>query len=197
MFILKQKFAALLATAAALALLAVPAFAEDAPAVLPEAEPAAVQEEVTAPETDPTAAQEEAALPADAQTPDEPAAEHQFTYVALGDSVTAGVGLSGVQSRNTDAGLDLSPNFEGYPSQCYVALVADGLGLDRQHAIDLGLSGLKSGDLLELVQTGKASASGAWDYPQFREYLQQADAITVLIGANDATVTALDRKSVV
>ena len=33
-------------------------------------------------------------------------------------------------------GYDLQPNFEGYPSQCYTALVGKGLGLDRQHAIN-------------------------------------------------------------
>ena len=99
-----KKFASFLAAAAALVLLAMPAFA------------------------------------ADEQTAGEP--EPQLTYVALGDSITSGVGLADMKYNIAQIGYDLRPNFEGYSSQCYTALVGEGLGLDRQHAINLGLPSL-------------------------------------------------------
>lgn len=154
---LKQKFTALLATAAALALLAVPAFAEDA-------------------------------QPGDPQ--------QQITYVALGDSITAGVGLPDMKYNVAPIGFDLKPNFEGYSSQCYTALVANGLGLDHQHAIDLGLPGLMSADMVDLIQTGAMpkmnQASGAYYvYPEYQEYLRKADVISIQIGSNDALVPCI------
>lgn len=202
----RQKFTTLLATTAALALLAVPAFAEDAQAVPPAADgTAVVQQEDTAPaaeapETEPASEEHAEAAPPAGTTesgstePDTSETEpevSQLTYVALGDSITAGVGLEGLQSRTTDTREDFEPNFEGYPSQCYVSLVADGLGLDRQHAIDLGLSGLQSGDLLRLVR-GSDPEDSTWYfyYPQYREYIKNADIISIQIGANDATVPA-------
>lgn len=73
----------------------------------------------------------------------------------------------------TESGLDYSANFEGYPDQSYIALVAQGLGLDRQHAIDLGLPGLMSADLLDMVRDSGTSqpnqATGStYTYPSFR-----------------------------
>ena len=82
-----KKFASFLAAAAALVLLAMPAFAADEQTELPAAEAAEVQQEQTA-----APAEQETALPADAQTAGEP--EQQLTYVALGDSITSGVGLA-------------------------------------------------------------------------------------------------------
>ena len=160
-----KKFAALLAAAAAVLLLAMPAFAADEQTELPASEAAEVQQEQTA-----APAEQETALPADAQTDGEP--EPQLTYVALGDSIAAGVGLPGVLCTPTESGLDYSANFEGYPAQSYTALVAQGLGLDRQHAIDLGLPGLMSADLLDMVQNSGMSqpnqATGStYTYPQF------------------------------
>lgn len=72
------RFTAWLCSAAALVLLAVPAFAQ---------QPDALPPEQTAP-----AAQEQ---PAEAAAPDAeaPAADPQRTYVALGDSIVSGVGL--------------------------------------------------------------------------------------------------------
>ena len=82
-----KKFTSFLAAAAALVLLAMPAFAADEQTELPAAEAAEVQQEQTA-----APAEQETALPADAQTAGEP--EQQLTYVALGDSITSGVGLA-------------------------------------------------------------------------------------------------------
>ena len=71
--------------------------------------------------------------------------------------------------------------------------VAQTLGLDRDHAINLGLPGLMSADLVELVKTGKMSEmntlSGCqYDYPEILEYLKEADIISIQMGSNDAFV---------
>ena len=170
-----KKFASFLAAAAALVLLAMPAFAADEQTELPAAEAAEVQ-------------QEQAAAPA------EP--EPQLTYVALGDSITSGVGLADMKYNIAQIGYDLQPNFEGYPSQCYTALVGKGLGLDRQHAINLGLPGLMSPDMLDMVQNSAMpkmnQASGAYYvYPEYQEYLRKADIISIQIGSNDALVPCI------
>ena len=169
-----KKFASFLAAAAALVLLAMPAFAADEQAAAP--------------------AEQETALPADAQTAGEP--EPQLTYVALGDSITSGVGLADMKYNIAQIGYDLQPNFEGYPSQCYTALVGKGLGLDRQHAINLGLPGLTTGDLADMLHTGampqmNQQAGTYYVYPQMLDYLKRADVISVQIGSNDALVPAL------
>lgn len=168
----RRRFIGLLCSAAAFVLLATPAFAEE-----PQAQDA------------PQPAAETAETAAEADT-------HPLTYVALGDSITAGVGLQGMQYRTAQIGLDLEPNFEGYSGQCYVALVGDALGLDRQHAINLGLPSLMSGDMLDILRTGGMprmnQASGAYYvYPQYLDYLKNADVISIQIGSNDALVPAL------
>lgn len=184
-----KKFASFLAAAAALVLLAMPAFAADEQTELPAAEAAEVQQEQTA-----APAEQETALPADAQTAGEP--EQQLTYVALGDSITSGVGLADMKYNIAQIGYDLQPNFEGYPSQCYTALVGKGLGLDRQHAINLGLPGLTTGDLADMLHTGampqmNQQAGTYYVYPQMLDYIRRADIISVQIGSNDALVPAL------
>lgn len=176
-----KKFASFLAAAAALVLLAMPAFAADEQAELPAAEAAEVQ-------------QEQAAAPADAQTAGEP--EQQLTYVALGDSITSGVGLADMKYNIAQIGYDLRPNFEGYSSQCYTALVGKGLGLDRQHAINLGLPSLMSPDMVDMVQSSAMpkmnQASGSYYvYPEYQEYLRKADIISIQIGSNDALVPCI------
>ena len=176
-----KKFASFLAAAAALVLLAMPAFAADEQTELPAAEAAEVQ-------------QEQAAAPADAQTDGEP--EPQLTYVALGDSITSGVGLADMKYNIAQIGYDLQPNFEGYPSQCYTALVGKGLGLDRQHAINLGLPSLMSPDMVDMVQSSAMpkmnQASGSYYvYPEYQEYLRKADIISIQIGSNDALVPCI------
>ena len=170
-----KKFASFLAAAAALVLLAMPAFAADEQAELPAAEAAEVQ-------------QEQAAAPA------EP--EPQLTYVALGDSITSGVGLADMKYNIAQIGYDLRPNFEGYSSQCYTALVGKGLGLDRQHAINLGLPSLMSPDMVDMVQNSAMpkmnQASGSYYvYPEYQEYLRKADIISIQIGSNDALVPCI------
>ena len=176
-----KKFASFLAAAAALVLLAMPAFAADEQTELPAAEAAEVQ-------------QEQAAAPADAQTAGEP--EQQLTYVALGDSITSGVGLADMKYNIAQIGYDLRPNFEGYSSQCYTALVGKGLGLDRQHAINLGLPSLMSPDMVDMVQSSAMpkmnQASGSYYvYPEYQEYLRKADIISIPIGSNDALVPCI------
>lgn len=176
-----KKFASFLAAAAALVLLAMPAFAADEQAELPAAEAAEVQ-------------QEQAVAPADAQTAGEP--EPQLTYVALGDSITSGVGLADMKYNIAQIGYDLRPNFEGYSSQCYTALVGKGLGLDRQHAINLGLPSLMSPDMVDMVQNSAMpkmnQASGSYYvYPEYQEYLRKADIISIQIGSNDALVPCI------
>ena len=176
-----KKFASFLAAAAALVLLAMPAFAADEQTALPAAEAAEVQ-------------QEQAAAPADAQTAGEP--EQQLTYVALGDSITSGVGLADMKYNIAQIGYDLRPNFEGYSSQCYTALVGKGLGLDRQHAINLGLPSLMSPDMVDMVQNSAMpkmnQASGSYYvYPEYQEYLRKADIISIQIGSNDALVPCI------
>ena len=93
-------------------------------------------------------------------------------------------------------GYDLRPNFEGYSSQCYTALVGKGLGLDRQHAINLGLPGLMSPDMVDMVQSSAMpkmnQASGSYYvYPEYQEYLRKADIISIQIGSNDALVPCI------
>lgn len=176
-----KKFASFLAAAAALVLLAMPAFAADEQTELPAAEAAEVQ-------------QEQAVAPADAQTAGEP--EPQLTYVALGDSITSGVGLADMKYNIAQIGYDLRPNFEGYSSQCYTALVGKGLGLDRQHAINLGLPSLMSPDMVDMVQSSAMpkmnQASGSYYvYPEYQEYLRKADIISIQIGSNDALVPCI------
>lgn len=176
-----KKFASFLAAAAALVLLAMPAFAADEQTELPAAKAAEVQQEQTV-------------APADAQTAGKP--EPQLTYVALGDSITSGVGLADMKYNIAQIGYDLRPNFEGYSSQCYTALVGKGLGLDRQHAINLGLPSLMSPDMVDMVQSSAMpkmnQASGSYYvYPEYQEYLRKADIISIQIGSNDALVPCI------
>ena len=82
--------------------------------------------------------------------------DKQLTYVALGDSICAGVGLADVQySARAGYSVDMAPNFKGYSPNCYVGKVAETLGLDRDHAINLGLPALTAPDLADMIQYGK------------------------------------------
>ena len=180
------RFTAWLCSAAALVLLAVPAFAQQPDALPPEQTAPAAQEQTA----------EAAAPDAEAPTAEAPAADPQRTYVALGDSIVSGVGLPDFKYTEAAIGIDAAPNFEGYPEQCYVSLVGKGLGLDRQHAINLGLPGLTTGDLADMLHTGampqmNQQAGTYYVYPQMLDYLKRADVISVQIGSNDALVPAL------
>lgn len=123
--------------------------------------------------------------------------DDQLTYVALGDSIVAGVGLEDVQytARNSYS-VDMAPNFTGYSPDCYVGKVASALGLDRDHAINLGLPALTAPDLADMIKYGKMPQmnmlSGCeYNYPEFRDYIRKADVISVQIGSNDAFVPCI------
>lgn len=83
----------------------------------------------------------------------------------------------------------MSGNYQGYSKDCYVARVAEGLGLSRDQTANYGMPALMSGDLLELVRTGSCqSASINFSLPDLRQELKHAQVITVEIGANDVLV---------
>ena len=144
---------------------------------------------------DPSAA--EAAAPAAEAAVSEEKEDKQLTYVALGDSICAGVGLADVQySARAGYSVDMAPNFKGYSPDCYVGKVAETLGLDRDHAINLGLPALTAPDLVDMIQYGKMPqmnmASGCeYNYPEFQDYIRKADVISVQIGSNDAFVPCI------
>ena len=217
---MKKRIASLLVSAGLLLSMAVPAFAAQAP-LAPEADtlPAAVQETepeekaaseaASAPETAPeeaeaaSAAQDETPAASEtakaAQTAEtaQEASDKDFMYVALGDSVTAGVGLKGLQFKLVQNGYDMSGNYKGYDGQCFVGYVADQLGLDRDHAINLGLPAVMTRDLADLIETGAMPAMNQYSgvqytsVPELKEYIQKADLITLQIGANDALIRTI------
>ena len=123
--------------------------------------------------------------------------DEQLTYVALGDSIVAGVGLADVQySARSGYSVDMTPNFHGYSPDCYVGKVAAALGLDRDHAINLGLPALTAPDLADMIRYGKMPqmnmASGCeYNYPEFQDYIRKADVVSVQIGSNDAFVPCI------
>lgn len=116
---------------------------------------------------------------------------HAYTYVALGDSITTGVGLKDTHFSSTAKSYDVQENYHDYSKDCYVARVADalGLGLDRDHAVNYGMPAAMSSNILDLVRTG-STASGAayYDLPTLRQELADADLITLLIGSNDTVL---------
>ena len=115
--------------------------------------------------------------------------EHAYTYVALGDSITTGVGLKDTHFSTTVKSYDVQENYHDYSKDCYVARVADALGLDRDHAVNYGMPAAMSSNILDLVRTG-STASGAayYDLPTLRQELADADLITLLIGSNDTVL---------
>ena len=163
----------------------------------PESKPAAdpKSETETKPETETTAPAAEKPKKATSKTASEN--PNSFTYVALGDSICSGVGLVQMENHGTSMmGVDVSFNFKGYPAQCYVGQLASVYNLDRDHAINLGLPALMSSDLVDLLRDGKMNGmnmlSGCeYNYPQMREYLKQADVISIQIGSNDALVPCI------
>ena len=166
-----KRIASLLLSAALLLSLAVPAFAENP-----------TTEETAEPETAVQEVEPEALTEDDAVAPvAEPTAKKEYTYVAIGDSVTAGVGLSGLQYKLVQNGFDMS----------------DQLGLDRDHAINLGLPAVMTKDLADLIETGAMPAMNHYSgvqytsVPELKEYIQKADLITLQIGANDALIRTI------
>ena len=114
---------------------------------------------------------------------------HAYTYVALGDSITTGVGLKDTHFSSTAKSYDVQENYHDYSKDCYVARVADALGLDRDHAVNYGMPAAMSSNILDLVRTGStASGSAYYDLPTLRQELADADLITLLIGSNDTVL---------
>lgn len=138
------------------------------------------------------AAQPAAADPTLVQTQTDAAAEsdqHCYSYIALGDSIVAGIGLPDAVYQRNGRYYDVSGNYQGYSKDCYVARVADSLGLSRAQTANYGMPALMSSDLLELVRTGSCqSASINFVLPNLRQELKHAEIITVEIGANDVLV---------
>ena len=115
--------------------------------------------------------------------------EHAYTYVALGDSITTGVGLKDTHFSITVKSYDVQENYHDYSKDCYVARVADALGLDRDHAVNYGMPAAMSSNILDLVRTGStASGVAYYDLPTLRQELADADLITLLIGSNDTVL---------
>lgn len=111
------------------------------------------------------------------------AEEDSYTYVALGDSITTGVGLKDTHFSSTAKSYDVQENYHDYSKDCYVARVADALGLDRDHAVNYGMPAAMSSNILDLVKTGStASGSAYYDLPTLRQELADADLITLLTG---------------
>lgn len=170
---------------------AVPAEEAETPAEevqTPAGEAQAPAEEIQTPAEEPLPAGETESAAGEAAEED-----GQLFYLALGDSITAGVGLSDLAFLPAPIGFDMTPNFTGYSADCYVAEVAEKLGLDRDHAINFGLPGLMTKDLADLVRTGAMpemnQPSGTfYVYPEIQEYIKKADVISIQIGANDALV---------
>lgn len=140
---------------------------------------------------DPPAAPEAPAAPV--PIAELPAEEDSLTYIALGDSIVAGVGLGDFSYSSAEIFYDISPNFKGYSEECYVHYVAEALGLDRDHALNLGLPALMTKDLFEMVRDGQMAefnqpAGTYYVYPEFLDYIREADVISIEIGMNDATV---------
>lgn len=114
---------------------------------------------------------------------------HAYTYVALGDSITTGVGLKDTHFSITAKSYDVQENYHDYSKDCYVARVADALGLDRDHAVNYGMPATMSSNILDLVRTGStASGVAYYDLPTLRQELADADLITLLIGSNDTVL---------
>ena len=109
------------------------------------------------------------------QTETAEAAQHQYSYIALGDSIVAGIGLPDAVYQRNGRYYDVSGNYQGYSKDCYVARVADSLGLSRAQTANYGMPALMSSDLLELVRTGSCqSASINFVLPNLRQELKHA-----------------------
>lgn len=164
---IKKRLASIVLALALLVLPSVPAFA---------AEPEAAESAAAVQQTE-------------TQAPEE---EHSFTYVALGDSITAGIGLTDTPYKQSESGYDMTENYHGYSSSVYMAIVADALGLDRDHATDMGLPGVTSENMVSLLQTEAMPERNLYgvqyQVPGLRQQLQNADLITVHVGYNDTLV---------
>ncbi len=125
------------------------------------------------------------------------AEQPQTVYVALGDSITAGIGLPDVRYSFAESGAyDMTDNYQGYPDNCYVALVAQRIGSDREHAQNYGLPAASSSDLVTLLTAcvdgdPELLAAQRYNVSALPELLKRADVISIQIGSNDAFVTTV------
>ncbi len=85
-------------------------------------------------------------------------------YVALGDSIAEGYGLQNAEE------------------ECYVGRITKALEqkYDAVHTVNLGKSGQRSDELLEIL-----SNPGNKDHNKYVEEIKRADLITLSIGSND------------
>ena len=193
---MKKLIALFLALVLALGLMACASSANTETTTQP-AETTAPAEETKTEEAAPAEEATEEAAPAAEAAVSEEKEDKQLTYVALGDSICAGVGLADVQySARAGYSVDMAPNFKSYSPDCYVGKVAETLGLDRDHAINLGLPALTAPDLADMIRYGKMPqmnmASGCeYNYPEFQDYIRKADVVSVQIGSNDAFVPCI------
>ena len=136
------------------------------------------------------AVQEQTAAPESAED-----AQHSYTYIALGDSITAGIGLSDTPYQQLGNSYDMTENYHGYSDSGYVGYVASKLGLDRDHVTSLGLPGITSADLVDLVEQDAMPTRNAYGHqysvPGLRQQLQNADLITVQVGSNDTVMQVI------
>lgn len=95
------------------------------------------------------------------------------TYSALGDSITAGYGLS-----------DYRGDFSN-PDDGYVAVAAKNLGVVQNY--NLALPAYTTSDLLNVL----TNPSNKY-YTNFRSKIQSSDMVSVDIGSNDLMMTLLD-----
>ena len=86
------------------------------------------------------------------QTETAEAAQHQYSYIALGDSIVAGIGLPDAVYQRNGRYYDVSGNYQGYSKDCYVARVAEGLGLSRDQTANYGMPALMSGDPVRIIR---------------------------------------------
>ena len=109
---------------------------------------------------------EDGSVPSDGTT-------YYETYTALGDGVTSGLGLAGYAG-----------NFSN-PETGYVANTANALGAVTNY--NLGVRGFTSDDLLNALTNPESEY-----YTQFVSNIQDADLVSVDIGANDLTMALID-----
>lgn len=145
---------------------------------------------------------------------EEQAEEASFKYVALGDSVSAGFGLSEA-SQMMDPTMILTQELidnpiEGaYPAVFgrYLAQMADGKNISAK-ATNLSLCGYTSEDIAALITTpgyvspvmhdgldafiGEGASAPLANYHDIMmPYLEEADMVSILIGANDIMVNGM------
>ncbi|WP_329350251.1 SGNH/GDSL hydrolase family protein [Streptomyces sp. NBC_01261] len=103
-------------------------------------------------------------------------------YVALGDSYTAGPGIT--DPTGTPAGCDRSAG--NYP-----ALVAAELGLKGGNFRDVSCSGARTADL-----TGPQKTDGGTNSPQLRALSSTTRLVTIGIGGNDIDFSSMIKRCV-